>query len=235
MLLACLLGGLPTVAADLPTTLRDLDTRPDRGNVAGSAYLTGPAYEIKRFYNEDLEISFWKGPSPFVFSLAKNDVWDRRYFGDAKQPITLEEVHRACFEGPLGRQSDLGLPNRPHALYLAYDFPCPKPVGQLRLRSRDLERAEWKAGEDSEGRLVVEATAGPAKGAFLAWLHRTRNLLVIEGEFAGLTQPITVELFRHRDTAPERTSVDALSHYGGKTGYDYSADPDNGQIRRAHV
>jgi len=236
---------LPACSAEPPPVLRTLDVRPDRGNVAGSAFLTGPACEIKRLYNEDLEISFWRGPSPFVFSLAKNDVWDRRYFGDDKRAITIDDVRRVCLEfrghdpnpvrpdwvmPPQTRQSDLGLPNAPHALYLAYDFPCPKPVGQLRLRCPDIEGAEWTAGEAASDTLVATAQKGDAKAALWAWLHRAQNLLVVRGEYAGLSQPLAIELFRHQDTAPPNNSVDAIAHYNGDAGYDYSQDKDNGPL-----
>jgi len=228
LIVLTMMGGLAQPQA--PVVLRPLDVREDRGNTAAAAYLTGPAHEIRRFYNEDLEISFWRGPSPFVFSLAKNDVWDRRYFGDAKRAITLDDVRRVCLEGTIGRQSDLGLPDAPHALYLAYDFPCPKPVGQLRLRCPDLEGAEWSAGEGPEETLVATAQQGPARAALWARLQRTENLLVVQADCAGLTRPLTIELFRHQDTTPEGTSVDAMCHYGGETGYDYSRDADNGPL-----
>jgi hypothetical protein len=217
-------------AAEPPPMLRELDVRPDRGNVAACAYITGPATGIRRFYNEDLEISFWRGPSPFVFSVAKNDVWDRRYFGDDKRAITIDDVRRVCLEGKIGRQSDLGLPNAPQALYLAYDFPCPKPVGQVLVRCPDLEGAEWRAGEAANDALVARAEKGETRGWLWAWLHRTRNVFVVQGEYAGLSRPLTVELFRHQDTTPQGTSVDAMAHYKGDAGYDYSTDPNNGAL-----
>ncbi|MBI2301347.1 MAG: hypothetical protein HYU66_20760, partial [Armatimonadetes bacterium] len=229
-----------TLAA-IPDMVAPADTRADRGDVPGSPHITGPTSPIHRFYNDDVEISFWHGPGAMTFDFAKNDVWDRRYLAANKRPITLDDVHRVCFgdeqavahlrnpNGPHG--SDLGLPNAPHALYLAYDFPCPKPVGQLILRCSELDaQPTWRAGPAGADTLAVHATAGGAKAGVWAFLHRTRNLFVVRGEYAGLTAPLEIQLYRHRDTTPEHTSVAGLAHFGGDTGYDYSRDRDNGPL-----
>ena len=239
--LAC--GAL--AAAGEPTIVRVLDTRPHKGNCEPYGYVTGPRCVTARLYNDDLEISFWNQPSQMTFSLAKNDVWDRRYFGGRKRRITIDDVRRRCFAVPLpkdpkrypgygglvGRNSDLGLPDAPHALYWAYDFPCPKPVGQVILRFPDFEAdPQHTAGLTSGGELVVNASRTKAQSRLSAFLCKTRNLLVVRGACRGLTQPIRIELYRHKDTTPQGTSVAALANRGGKTGYDYTQDPDNGPL-----
>lgn len=235
-----LMGGLMAMA--LPSEILQLaDTRPDRGIVDSSPHVTGPTTPIHSFYNDDLEISFWDGPADVTFSLAKNDVWDRRYFGDSKRVITLEDVRRVCFgsekdlrclnspNGPHGM--DLGLPNAPHALYLAYDFPCPKPVGQVIIHCPDLEaQGDLRAGRDEGGMLSVRVERGATRASLHASLHRTNNVLVIQGEYAGLSRPVQVQLFRHKDTTPQGTSIPGLAHFGGDTGYDYSQDKENGPL-----
>ena len=144
-IVALILAGLilTEVRADTaPAIVQTLDCRPDRGNHERFGYVTGPMAYIDRVYNEDLEISFWNQPQALTFSLAKNDVWDRRYFGDTKKLITLEDVRRVCFGGEMGPARNLGLPDTPQVLYAAYDFPCPKPVGQIIIRCGELvERA----------------------------------------------------------------------------------------------
>jgi len=221
------------VAAAQPSIMRVLDTRPDRGNRQHACYVTGPTTPTARLYNEDLEISFWRGPRAFTFSLAKNDVWDRRYFGDRKRVITIDDVRRVCFSGKKRWPSaDLGLPNSPQALYRAYDFPCPKPVGQVIIRCADLEgHDQYTAGMAAGDMLVAKGRKGEARAAIWGLLHRTRNLLVLRAECAGLTKPLRIELYRHKDTTPYGTSTAALVNAGGKTGYDYSRDvPDNGPL-----
>jgi hypothetical protein len=224
-----------------PAIVTPADTRPNRGDVPDSPHVTGPATPIHRFYNEDLELSFWHGPAEMTFSVAKNDVWDRRYFGDSKRVITLDDVRRVCFapdagSGALGSPnsphgSALGLPGTAQALYLAYDFPCPKPVGQIIVHCADLQgQTEWQAGGEAAGGLVARAAQGTARGSLWASLHRTRNLLLIRGEYASLTQPLQVQLYRHQDTTPQGSSIAGLAHFGGDTGYDYSQDPGNGPL-----
>jgi len=219
-----------TEAAEEPVIVRELDTRPDRGNCESYNYVTGPIGG-EPLYNDDLEISFWNQPEQWTFSLAKNDVWDRRYFAEGKKLITLDDVRRVCFSGPLGRQSDLGLPNAPQALYLAYDFPCPKPVGQILLRCPDLQdHDEYVAGRTADDSLVAKATKGQARATLSAFLCRTRNWLVLRGEYAGLIHPVQIQFYRHKDTTPQGTSVAALANYGGETGYDYRQDPGHGPL-----
>jgi len=211
--------------------MRQANVAPDRGNQPGTGYVTDARSAIHRFHNEDLEVSFWDGPSPMTFSLAKNDVWDRRYFGDRKDIIDLDDVRRVCFSGKIGYHSDLGLPNSPQAVYHAYDFPCPKPVGQMRVTWPGLaEGAEWQAGEGADGGLVARAAAGEARASLRALLLRTRNVLVVRGEYAGLDAPVRVQLYRHKDTTARDNCIFLLTHYGGKMDYDYSQDPGNGPL-----
>ena len=230
VILAVIQLGVSAMAAP-PEIVQELDVRPDRGNTEQYGFVTGPRCNIHRFYNEDLEISFWRGPAPMTFSLAKNDVWDRRYFGDQKKPITIEDLRRVCFGGQIGHGADLGFAGSPQPLYRAYDFPCPKPVGQALVQCPDLQGdAEWVAGRAHDDTVVARASKGEARGELWAFVHRTQNLLVLQGTYSGLTEPLQVQLYRHQDTTPQGTSITAIAHYGGDTGYDYSQDPDNGPL-----
>lgn len=223
-----------------PEIVHKADTRPDRGNNPQCEFITGPEQSLGRFNNGDLEISFWNQPAEMTFSLAKNDVWDRRYFGDRKKIITLEDVRRACCGGKAAwESSSLGNPNgikilfpdAPQALYHSYDFPCPKPVGQVIVRCPDLQQHDqYVVGNARDGTVVAKASKGNARGTLWSFVPRARNLLVIRGEYSGLTQPLEVQLYRHKDTTPQGTSIYALAHHNGKTNYDYSQDPDNGPL-----
>jgi hypothetical protein len=240
---------LPFVASSFATPLPDIvspdNLNPSRGASRFTPFVTGPATPIHSFYNDDLEISFWHGPADMTFDFAKNDVWDRRYLADGKHVITLADIRRVCFSddpaipallsSPNGMQGcALGIPNTPNALYPAYDFPCPKPVGQLILRCHDLASADpqtgWTAGSSAASGMTARASAGPARGGLFSFLHRTKNLFVVRAEYSGLTQPLRVDLYRHRDTTPEHNSMMGLCHFGGTTGYDYSQDRGNGPI-----
>ena len=218
--------------AAAPPIVRRLDTSPDRGNHQRCAFVTGPATPIDKLYNSDVEISFWNGPRALTFSLAKNDVWDRRYFGDRKDVITLDDVRRVCFEGKIGRSNTLGRPNTPQHLYPSYDFPCPKPVGQIIVRCPDLEgHEEHTVGKAANGATVAISEKSPARGVIWSALHKTQNLLVARGEYSDLTKPVQIQLYRHRDTSPHESSIVSIVHYRGDTGYDYSQDrPHNSPI-----
>ena len=238
---AFLLGLAFGARADIPDIQQPGDTRPNRGDLPGSPHVTGPASPIHSFYNDDLEISFWSGPADMAFSLAKNDVWDRRYFANNKHIITLDDVHRVCFgdekrtrilsapNSPGG--CNIGLPNTPHEMYLAYDFPCPKPVGQIIVHCPDLiGQDKWQAGSAGSDVLSARADNGPARAGLSGFLHRTRNLLVLRGEYSGLQHPVQLQLYRHQDTTPQDTSIMGIAHFGGKTGYDYARDKGNGPL-----
>ena len=230
VVLALVLGGVCVQTCAGSDELQPLNVRPDRGNNEAHAYPTGPASSIQRFYNDDLEISFWRGPSPLVFNLAKNDVWDRRYFGDQKRIVDIDAIREMCFGGQIPPQNGPFPADSPQALYLAYDYPCPKPVGQVIIRCPDLVGAEWSAGRARDGSLVTRSGKGETQASVSAFLCRRRNVFVIEGRYTQATQPVQVELYRHQDTTPQGTSVTGIAHYGGDTQYDYTQDVDNGPL-----
>lgn len=247
LVLAGVVQGQIIAVTAAPPVVRALDVRPDKGNNERHAFVSGPASPIARLYNEDLEIAFWNQPRTLTFNLAKNDVWDRRYFGDRKDLITLDDVRRVCFRveigdkkdvvypgygGLVGRNSDLGLPNSPQALYRAYDFPCPKPVGQVIIRCADLQDYDqYVVGETSDGAVVATAAKGKVRVTARGLLHKTRNLFVVSGEYAGLTRSVQIQFHRHQDTTPLDSSIPILIRRGGNTSYDYSQDrPHNGPL-----
>jgi len=222
------------LAAPLPSVGAKLDTKPDRGNQWRYAFVTGPWPGIAKLYNDDVEISYWGRPQNITFNLAKNDVWDRRYFGDGKKLITLDDVRRVVklgAKGDLRRHSDLGLPNTAQALYKAYDFPCPKPVGQIIFHAPDfIGTNEYSAGMSSDGRLIVKASNNGVSGSLVSLLYKVKNLLVIRGNYVGLKHPLRINFYRHKDTTPKHTSVAVLASRTGKIDYDYSQDPRNGPL-----
>ncbi|MFH1267369.1 MAG: hypothetical protein ABIK89_16720 [Planctomycetota bacterium] len=154
-----------TAAAATPAILQPGDTRPDRGNREGTAHVTGPCTPIAAAQNDDLEVSFWNQPQAMTFSVAKNDVWDRRYFGNRKRLITIDDVRRVCASGQIGRSSDLGIPDTPQALYSAYDFPCPKPVGHRSPPRQDRLRLQQGSLRHVVRSLYERSTARPARSA----------------------------------------------------------------------
>ncbi|MBI2438781.1 MAG: hypothetical protein HYV36_08235, partial [Lentisphaerae bacterium] len=179
-----------------------------------------------RLGNERLKVSLWGPPGQLTWSINKTDVWDRRLFPE-KQALTLAEIREICF-----CESYQAKPftNRHgyYDSYQAYDFPCPKPVGQLILMCPELAGIEQPTAtlRHSDGRVDVPLKSAKAGGAVASMVMMTRNILLVRGQFAGLTQPVSVRLYRHCDTLqPGRSWIGG----GGAEpqaleGYDYSKD-----------
>ena len=107
-----------------------------------------------RMGNRQLKVSLWGLPDQLTWSINKTDIWDRRLFPE--RPMTLEEIRERCFD----RSYDEDPFNNQNSYYLsygAYDFPCPKPAGQLILRSPDMRGAETPMASvrHSDGRVDV--------------------------------------------------------------------------------
>ena len=179
-------------------------------------------------HNGELKVSLWGPPERLTFSLGKTDVWDRRYFPE--KPLTLEEIRERCFrddyaQNPLGKYFES---------LNAYDFPTPKPVGQLILLMPGLEGAEQPTATTrrGDGVATVPLRSGAAGGQVEALTTMTRNVLAVRGEFAGLSGTPQVRVYRHRDTIIPGQSWDHSN--GGMRpypGFDYTRDaPHNGPL-----
>ena len=173
---------------------------------------------------QELKISLWGPPSALTLSLGKTDVWDRRRIWEA--PLTLRQIRYKV------RQGEVAL--KYYASSQAYDFPCPKPVGQVIISSADLESASQPAAitRCRDGATSVEIADGASKATLVYLPMMTGNVIAVKCDFKGLTKPVSVRLYRHRDTQVYGKS---LSAYGGPdpkpfAGYDYSKDKNNGPM-----
>ncbi len=86
---------------------------------------------------------------------------------------------------------------------LEYPMPCMKPVGQIILGIDPLAGATAPQVTQScaSGVVQLQAAKGDAKASLKYVLGMTSNLYAIRGEFAGITTPVWLRLYRHRDTA----------------------------------
>ena len=84
-----------------------------------------------------------------------------------------------------------------------YPFPCMKPVGQIILGIDSLAGAEAPALSQSCANGVVKVTAakGDAKANLEYILGMTSDIYAIRGGVSGVTAPVTLRLYRHRDTS----------------------------------
>jgi hypothetical protein len=187
-------------------------------------------------FTPELKVSLWGPPGQLTWSVNKTDVWDRRFFPE--KPMTLKQIHDRCFDedhpfaGPNYR-------DRHFASYNAYEFPGPKPVGQLILVSPDFAGAEQPVAAKrlSDGMAHIASRSKRATGDVRTLAMMTRNIIIVNGRFKGLTQQLQVRLYRHQDTC--RPGVSWAS--GGPDpkpypGYDYSKDaPANGPLEPPHA
>ena len=174
---------------------------------------------------QEMKISLWGPPDRLTLTLGKTDVWDRRI---SENPVfTLDQVKQAYAAGKYP-------PNDYYTGWGAYDFPCPKPVGQVILRADDLKGASQPTAvvHCQDGSAHVEVQQGDARGG-LTWLPMmTGNVIAVRAEYEGLLHPVSVRLYRHRDVCTFGTI-----HPGGHAFspqpnpmHDYSKDSNNGLI-----
>ncbi len=86
---------------------------------------------------------------------------------------------------------------------LEYPSPCMKPVGQIIMGMAPLAGATPPTVTQScaDGVVKLEESKGDAKASLQYVLGMTSNLYAVRGEFSGITTPIWLRLYRHRDTA----------------------------------
>lgn len=135
--------------------------------------------------NGDLGVSVWAEGDTLVFSLGKNDVWDRRLNTSHDQPVVnLDQLIDRVTKG------DWDFKNFYQSQPSAHNFsPTPKPVGQLRLpglgavANLHLRLADATLTLDTPG------------GKVTVFVEHERNLLLVRLP-ARAAEGMRVELFR---------------------------------------
>ena len=196
------------------------------GSLADDQVLaTDPSGGI-RIGNGDMGAALWGPNHRPTFLLGKADIWDRRFYGHKEKVITLADIKRAATTGEGLAEIQAG----GYTTYGAYDFPCPKPGGQLIVGLPDPPegwKIETRTGP-SPGEMVLIATRGEQRLEMRAYVHAARNLLVIEGQAKGV-ESCFLRLWRHRDTLKLGEVHPTMGTHRAKT-YDYSQDAGNGPL-----
>jgi hypothetical protein len=177
--------------------------------------------------NPEIKASLWGPAHRITFSLLKTDVFDRRV-GFAKT-LTLKEIREGAFapankgvdDLPPGQQRPMygclvpeGGRRERYAYWRAYPFPCQKPVGQIIVGLDDLAgAAPAKAVQRCyDGLVRVEVSKDNARAKLEVLLSMRKNLVAVRGKFTGLTAPVWLRLYRHRDQGHQLyMSPDGLS------------------------
>ncbi|MBX7259788.1 MAG: hypothetical protein K1Y02_25765, partial [Candidatus Hydrogenedentes bacterium] len=177
---------------------------------------------------QDLKMSLWGPPSQLTLSVRKTDVWDRRrYFEPPLKVDALIKQMETATEG-------LGNGDNYYRGWDAYDFPCPKPVGQIILRFPGLEGAQQPTltTHFKNGLRSAVIAVGDRKAVLSYLPMMTRDIVAVRVDCQGLDKPVSTRLYRHCDTAIRGKSYSA---HGGPEpqpldGYDYAKDAENGPM-----
>lgn len=91
----------------------------------------------------------------------------------------------------------------PYRYPMRYAFPCLKPVGQIVLGIDPLAGASAPLVTQNcaNGVTSLQVTNGDAKASLEYVLGMTNDLYAIRGSFAGISAPVWLRLYRHRDTS----------------------------------
>jgi len=91
----------------------------------------------------------------------------------------------------------------PYRYPMRYPFPCLKPVGQIIVGIDQLTGAEApKVSQNcANGVTNMEITKGNAKANLEFVLGMTSNIYAIRGNLQGIKSPVSIRLYRHRDTS----------------------------------
>jgi len=169
--------------------------------------------------NLKMRTMIWGEPNRITISLTKNDVWDRRLNPRSLEVHTLQEITEGAFSpankdyvgcsGMSLRPKDLGYlkteggPYDPYRNPIRYAFPSLKPVGQIILEIKDLEGASAPPvfQNCANGVTSLQITNGNKTAKLDYVLGMTDNVYAIRGDLAGITSPVSLRLYRHRDTS----------------------------------
>ncbi len=139
--------------------------------------------------NGDLGASVWADGQTLVFTLGKNDVWDRRYNTSHDRPIvTYDQLIERVTKGTW----DFGNYYCSQPVEMNFS-PTPKPVGQIRLAGlRAISNVRLRL---SDATLMFDTPGGQAT----AFVERTRNVVFIRLP-ASAAEGLRADVFRPRET-----------------------------------
>lgn len=199
-------------AAESVALESDLGTGPGGGGYAGISGAT-------MVNNLKMRTVLWGPSDRITVSLTKNNVWDRRVNSRSFEAPTLQQIIDGAMSpknaGFIGKAPDSQRPRGYGYLLvdggfydgfrqpLEYPMPCLKPVGQIIVGIDPMAGATTPRISQScaNGVVKFEVIKGDAKADLQYVLGMTSNLYAIHGEFSGITTPIWMRLYRHKDTA----------------------------------
>ena len=150
-----------------------------------------------RLCNDDIGVILWGPDAAPTLSVGKSDVWDRRNPPLPQPVLTLAQIMEMAKDGDPAILDGAAY----YSVYNAYDFPCPKPVGQLILQLDFIEPGGTLTVEREPRQVRLHAVKGDKTLDLQVFVSAVRNVIVIRGEGSGLTEgDLGLRLYRHRDT-----------------------------------
>ncbi|MFH1738472.1 MAG: glycoside hydrolase family 95-like protein, partial [bacterium] len=132
-----------------------------------------------------------------TLSIGKSDVWDRRNPKPPQPVLTLKRIMEMAMEGDPAILNGTGY----YTAYNSYDFPCPKPVGQLILKLNFMNPDGVVTFQRDSRSIQLKAVNGVKSVDMKIFVSAIRNLVVIDGHANSLEKgDISVRLYRHHDT-----------------------------------
>ncbi|GAH03139.1 unnamed protein product, partial [marine sediment metagenome] len=139
---------------------------------------------------------------------------------DKKPHAGWGEDHK-CYMNTEGKWVD------PYVAWSAYPFPCPKPVGQIILKSPDFLDIKQPDAYTSchNGVTEVQLIKGKTKGNINYLVMMPENIIAIKADYRNLRHQISLRLYRHTDTV----RLGHFFHYDKKENYNYEKEAEFNQ------
>ncbi|MBT4497876.1 MAG: hypothetical protein HOC74_09155, partial [Gemmatimonadetes bacterium] len=166
-------------------------------------------YDALTLENDIVGLRLWGPATQPTLSLGRADIWDRRWFSERQPLVTMARIKELASADRLAEVA----PEDNHTvydLYGRYEFPCPKPGGQVILGCPFATATRAHRRPDG----VIELSAVSSAGRLDAeiWVSLTRSLVVADCRSEGLVSgDLWVRVWRHRDTlTPESPLNESL-------------------------
>ena len=150
-----------------------------------------------RLNNDDLGIILWGPDDAPTLSVGKSDIWDRRN-PPSKQPVlTMKEIVERIGAGDKSIMNGAGY----YTNYGKYDFPCPKPGGQLIVQMPFVRNGGTLTFEKDKRHFQLHGQHGEKKLDLRISVSAVENVIVLDGTAQGLDAgDVSIRVYRHRDT-----------------------------------
>jgi hypothetical protein len=171
-------------------------SHPIEADQAATADLGAEPGEL-RLENDEIGVIVWGPGTTIALSVGKSDIWDRRLPPNEKPVLTLPQMTAMAKDGDPAILNGAAY----YTAYNSYDFPCPKPAGQLILQLPFMADGGTVDAVDRDD--CVELTfRNDAKSLHVRiFVSAVRNLIVLDCQSSGLVQgDVAVRAYRHRDT-----------------------------------